>query len=68
MIKRTANPAVVKQLNPIARSFMPVDLPYQPTTAKFSKMNINNTPYSLPVSVDMIVPAVDSGVQNYYGK
>lgn len=68
VLTRTTQPARVKAANPIQRSFMPVDLPFKPVMAQGKKMRITNTPFVLPVNVNMIEPAVDAGMSNYYGK
>jgi hypothetical protein len=68
----TPSPNVVRQLDPIQRSYLKTDLPYkvisknnfgQPTT-KF----IKNTPLKFNIDIDQIQPSVDSGIINYYGK
>ena len=68
----TPSPNIVKQLDPIQRSYLKTDLPYkvisknnfgQPTT-KF----IKNTPLKFNIDIDQIQPSVDAGNKNYYGK
>lgn len=65
-------PVIVQELTPVQRSFLKTDLPYkiisknnygQPTT-KFLK----NTPLKFNIDIDQIVPSVDAGINDYYGK
>ena len=63
-----ASPAQLKSMNDVQRSFAKVDLPYQPVTPPTKKVRIKNTPIDLPVNINMIEPAVDGGVNDYYGK
>lgn len=65
-------PLIVQELTPVQRSFLKTDLPYkiisknnfgQPTT-KFLK----NTPLKFNIDIDQIVPSVDAGINDYYGK
>jgi hypothetical protein len=67
-LEQTTNPAAVKSVSPIQRSFMPVDLPYQTPTPQPKPIRIKNTPYAYNINVNQIEPAVDAGVQDYYGK
>lgn len=61
-------PNQLLKLNDVARSFAKVDLPYQKVTPSTKFVKLKNTPLNLPVNINMIEPAVDSGSQNYYGK
>ena len=56
------------KMNDVARSFAKVDLPFQKVTPATKFQKLKNTPLNLPVNINMIEPAVDSGSQNYYGK
>jgi hypothetical protein len=67
-LEQTTNPAAVKSVSPIQRSFMPVDLPFQTPTPQPKPIRIKNTPYAYNINVNQIEPAVDAGVQDYYGK
>jgi hypothetical protein len=68
----TPSPNVVKQLDPIQRSYLKTDLPYK----VISKNNfgqprtqiIKNTPLRFNIDIDQIEPSVDAGMSNYYGK
>jgi hypothetical protein len=61
-------PNQLLKLNDVARSFAKVDLPFQKVTPPTKFQKLKNTPLNLPVNINMIEPAVDSGIQNYYGK
>jgi hypothetical protein len=61
-------PNQLLKLNDVARSFAKVDLPFQKVTPATKFVKLKNTPLNLPVNINMIEPAVDSGIQNYYGK
>jgi hypothetical protein len=61
-------PNQLLKLNDVARSFAKVDLPFQKVTPSTKFQKLKNTPLNLPVNINMIEPAVDSGSQNYYGK
>jgi hypothetical protein len=61
-------PNQLLKLNDVARSFAKVDLPFQKVTPATKFQKLKNTPLNLPVNINMIEPAVDSGIQNYYGK
>jgi hypothetical protein len=67
-LRKTRNANIVEKVSPVQRSYMPVDLPYQKVTPKSKMVRIVNTPFVYPVNINMIEPAVDSGVSNYYGK
>ena len=67
-LTQTTNPNIVENVNPIQRSFMPVDLPYQQPKAKTKTVKLKNTNVSYKISTDMIEPPVDNGLQDYYGK
>jgi hypothetical protein len=67
-LTQTTQPAAVKAANPIQRSFMPVDLPYQSKQPASKPLRLTATNYALPVNVNLIEPAVDAGMQDYYGK
>ena len=62
------SPMQLLKMDDVKRSFARVDLPYQPVTPPTKKIRIKNTPIDLPVNTNMIEPAVDGGVNNYYGK
>jgi hypothetical protein len=61
-------PNQLLKLNDVARSFAKVDLPFQKVTPATKFQKLKNTPLNLPININMIEPAVDSGIQNYYGK
>ena len=66
---KTTNPIAVKSVNPIQRSYMPVDLPYETMNEKNQpKMKLTATNFELSTDLDMVQPPVDSGMSNYYGK
>jgi hypothetical protein len=65
---RNVTPATFKQMSDVQRSFARVDLPYQAVTPPTRVMRIKNSPVNLPININMIEPAVDAGVQDYYGK
>ena len=65
---QTTNPSVVKAVNPVQRSFMPVDLPYETMSNKQTAMRIPATNFAMPTNIDLVQPPVDSGSSNYYGK
>ena len=65
---QTKNPSVVKSVNPVQRSFMPVDLPYETMSNKQTAMRIPATNFALATNIDLVQPPVDSGSSNYYGK
>ena len=65
---QTTNPSVVKAVNPVQRSFMPVDLPYETMSKKQTAMRIPATNFAMPTNIDLVQPPVDSGSSNYYGK
>jgi hypothetical protein len=65
---QTKNPSVVKAVNPVQRSFMPVDLPFETMSNKQTAMRIPATNFAMPTNIDLIQPPVDSGSSNYYGK
>jgi hypothetical protein len=62
------SPASFKKMDDVARSFARVDLPYQAVTPKTKVMRVKNSPINLPININMIEPAVDAGVSDYYGK
>lgn len=61
-------PNQLLKLNDVDRSFLKVDLPYQKITPSTKFVKLKNTPLNLPININMIEPAIDSGSQNYYGK
>jgi hypothetical protein len=61
-------PNQLLKMNDVKRSFAKVDLPFQKVTSATKFQKLKNTPLNLPVNINMIEPAVDSGIQNYYGK
>lgn len=65
---RNVTPSTFKQMSDVQRSFARVDLPYQAVTPPTRVMRIKNSPVNLPININMIEPAVDAGVSNYYGK
>jgi hypothetical protein len=65
---RNVSPSTFKQMSDVKRSFARVDLPFQPVTPPTKFVRIKNSPINLPVNINMIEPAVDSGVKDYYGK
>lgn len=65
---RNVTPSALKQMNDVQRSFARVDLPFQAVTPPTKRMRVKNTPLDLPININMIEPAVDAGVQDYYGK
>jgi hypothetical protein len=65
---QVTNPSVVKAVNPVQRSFMPVDLPYETMSNKQTAMRIPATNFAMPTNIDLIQPPVDGGTSNYYGK
>ena len=65
---RNVTPSTFKQMSDVQRSFARVDLPYQAVTPPTRVMRIKNSPVNLPININMIEPAVDAGVQDYYGK
>jgi hypothetical protein len=65
---QTTNPSVVKAVNPVQRSFMPVDLPYETMSKKKYAMKIPATNFAMPTNIDLVQPPVDGGTSNYYGK
>lgn len=67
-LTKTTNPTAVTAATPVQRSFMPVDLPYQKLQPTSKPMKLVNTPYTLTTNINLIEPAVDPGIQNYYGK
>lgn len=67
-LTQTTEPAEVLAANPVQRSYMPVDLPYQTIKSKSPRVKLKNTPFSYSADIDMIEPPVDSGISDYYGK
>jgi hypothetical protein len=65
---RNVTPATFKKMSDVQKSFARVDLPYQAVTPPTRVMRIKNSPVNLPININMIEPAVDAGVSNYYGK
>ena len=65
---QTKNPSVVKAVNPVQRSFMPVDLPYETMSNKQTAIRIPATNFAMATNIDLVQPPVDSGSSNYYGK
>jgi hypothetical protein len=61
-------PTQLKSMSDVQRSFAKVDLPYQSITPPTKFIKVKNSPINLPVNINMIEPAVDQGVNNYYGK
>lgn len=67
-LTKVTNPKAVRAASATQRSFMPVDLPYQTVNKKQSRMKIPATNFALPTDIDMVQPAVDAGMSDYYGK
>lgn len=65
---KRVSPAQLKSMDDVKRSFAKVDLPYQPVTPPTKIMRVKNSPINLPININMIEPAVDGGVNDYYGK
>lgn len=62
-------PALVNTLDPVQRSFLRTDLPYNRVpTQKPRLTRLKNTPFVLRSDIDAIQPPVDAGSGNYYGK
>jgi hypothetical protein len=62
-------PALVNTLDPVQRSFLRTDLPYNRVpTQKPRLTRLKNTPFVLRSDIDAIQPPVDGGTGNYYGK
>jgi hypothetical protein len=68
----TPSPNVVRQLDPIQRSYLKTDLPYKVISRNnFGQPRtqiIKNTPLRFNIDIDQIEPSVDAGMLNYYGK
>ena len=67
-LTKITNRMQVNRATPIQKSFMPVDLPYQNFAPQTKPIKITATNYSLPTNIDLVEPAVDAGIVNYYGK